>query len=66
MQIFWTNIQFHEKAPNSTHFRAALQLGMKQGLEGQTKLQRQGDFMVNFDICCYFQIAFGLNACFSP
>jgi hypothetical protein len=38
MQIFWTDIQFHEKAPNSTHFRTALQLGMKQGLEGQTKL----------------------------
>jgi hypothetical protein len=39
MQIFGTDIQFHEKALNSTHFRAALQLGMKQGLEGQTKLQ---------------------------
>jgi hypothetical protein len=54
MQIFLTDIQFHEKAPNFTHFEAALQLGMKQWLEGQTKLQREGDFMVNFNICCYF------------
>jgi hypothetical protein len=53
MQIFWTDIQFHDKAPNCTHFEAALQLGMKQWLEGQTKLQREGDFIVDFNICCY-------------
>jgi hypothetical protein len=41
-------------APNFTHFRAALQWGMNKWLEGQTKLQREGDFMVNFNICCYF------------
>jgi hypothetical protein len=33
-----------------THFvTATLKFGMKQGLEGQTKDQKQGDFMDNFN-----------------
>jgi hypothetical protein len=43
LQIFWTDTQFHETVPNSTHSTDTLQSGMKQGLEGQTRAQRQGD-----------------------
>ncbi len=48
LQIFWTDTQFHEMAPNFAHFTATLKLDMKQGLEGQTRAQRQGDSMDNF------------------
>ncbi len=34
--------------PNFAHFKATLWLGMKLGLEDQTKAQRQGDFKDTF------------------
>jgi hypothetical protein len=39
-QIFSTDAQFYEPAPNFAPFMATLKLGMKQGLEGQTMAQR--------------------------
>ncbi len=38
--------------PNFSHFKGRLKLGMKQGLEGQTRSQRQGDFKDNCVILC--------------
>jgi hypothetical protein len=35
-QIFSTDAQFYEPAPNFAPFMATLKLGMKQGLEAQT------------------------------
>jgi hypothetical protein len=34
--------------PNFTYFPVAHKLGMKHGLEDQTKAKRQGDFTDNF------------------
>jgi hypothetical protein len=34
--------------PNFTYFPVTLELGMKHGLEDQTKAQRQGDFTDQF------------------
>jgi hypothetical protein len=34
--------------PNFTYFPVTLKLGMKHGLEDQTKAQRQGDFTDKF------------------
>jgi len=59
MQIFWTDIQFQEKAPNSTDFRAALQLGMKQGLEGQTKLQDKVTLWLTLIFAAIFKLFLG-------
>ncbi len=45
LQILWTDTQFHEIVPSFANFADTLKLGVKQGLEGQTRSQRQGDFM---------------------
>jgi len=50
LQILWTDTLFRETVPNFANFANTLKLGMKQGLEGQTRSQRQGDFMDN-SIC---------------
>ncbi len=50
MQVFWLDIQFHEKPPIFPHLRTTLQLRMKQGLKTSNSSQRQGDFMINFNI----------------
>ncbi len=42
-QIFSTDAQFYEPAPNFAPFMATLKSGMKQGLEGQTMAQRWSD-----------------------
>jgi hypothetical protein len=39
--------QFHWMVPSFAHFPAALKLGMKQGLQGQTRGPRQDDFEDN-------------------
>lgn len=39
-----TDTHFHEMVPSFSHFTATIILGMKGGLKGQTKAQRQGDF----------------------
>jgi hypothetical protein len=39
-----TDTHFHETVPSFSHFTATLILGMKGGLEAQTRAQRQGDF----------------------
>jgi hypothetical protein len=39
-----TDTHFHEMVPSFSHFTATIILGMKGGLEGQTRAQRQGDF----------------------
>jgi hypothetical protein len=35
--------------PSFAHFTWRLKLGTKKGLEGQTRAQRQGDFMELYD-----------------
>jgi hypothetical protein len=42
-QIFSTDAQFYEPAPNFAPFMATLELGMKQGLEAQTMARRWSD-----------------------
>jgi hypothetical protein len=39
--------QLHELVPTSAQCKATQKSGMKQGLEGQTRAQRQGDFADN-------------------
>jgi len=39
--------QLHEWVPTLAQFTATQKSGMKQGLEGQTRAQRQGDFADN-------------------
>jgi len=39
-----TDTHFHEMVPSFSHFTATIILGMKGGLKGQTRAQRQGDF----------------------
>lgn len=39
-----TDTHFHEMVPSFSHFTATLILGMKGGLEGQTRAQKQDDF----------------------
>jgi hypothetical protein len=43
LQIFWTDTHFHKMVPNSPKFIVRHKLGMKQGLEGQTRAQRHDD-----------------------
>ncbi len=45
LQIFWIETHFHELVPNfAQFFLDTLKMGMKQGLEGETKAQTQDDF----------------------
>ncbi len=39
--------QLHELVPTLAQFTATRKSGTKQGLEGQTRAQRQGDFADN-------------------
>ncbi len=48
LQIEWTDIQFHSTVPNITQFMATIKPGMKQGLQEQIRVQREGDFKENF------------------
>jgi hypothetical protein len=49
LQIFWTDAHFMKWYPISLTLQT-LTLGMKKGLEGQTRAQRQGDFTDNSNI----------------
>jgi len=40
LQVFSTHAQFNEIIPNFAHFEDAPKMGMKQGLEGQARVQR--------------------------
>jgi hypothetical protein len=42
------NTQLHWMVPNIAHFIATLKLQMKQGLQGQTRVQTNGDFEDTF------------------
>jgi hypothetical protein len=44
LEKFWTDTRFHETIPNFDHYATTCKLRMKQGLEGQTRPQRQADF----------------------
>jgi hypothetical protein len=47
-QIGWTDIQFHLTVPNIAQFMATIKPGLKQGLQDQIRVQREGDFKDNF------------------